>query len=88
VEGLNMDQNFTMNSRDCLQRAWLNSMEMVRDFEMFSKKLDDKDIAQVFKGFAEEQGKQASKLRELYNKYDNQDRSSEHHEGHPSHINH
>lgn len=83
-----MDQNFTMNSRDCLQRAWLNSMEMVRDFEMFSKKLDDKDIAQVFKGFAEEQGKQASKLRELYNKYDNQDRSSEHHEGHPSHINH
>jgi rubrerythrin len=88
MEGLNMDQNFTMNSRDCLQRAWTNSMEMVRDFEMFSKKLDDKDVAKVFKEFAEEQGKQASKLRELFNKYDNQDRSSEHHQGHPSHINH
>jgi|GEM_PF-684297 len=83
-----MDQNFTMNSRDCLQRAWINSMEMVRDFEMFSKKLDDKDVAQVFKKFAEEQGKQAHELRELYNKYDNQDRSSEHHAGHPAHINH
>lgn len=67
-----MDQNFTMNSRDCLQRAWINSMEMVRDFEMFSKKLEDKEIAGVFKQFAEEQGKQASHLRELYNQYDQQ----------------
>jgi hypothetical protein len=83
-----MDQNFTMNPRDCLQRAWVNSMEMVRDFEMFSKKLDDKEIANLFKGFAEEQGIQASRLRELYNQYDNQERSTEHHEGHPSHINH
>lgn len=73
-----MDQNNTMNSRDCLQRAWINSMEMVRDFEMFSKKLDDEDVSQVFKGLAEEQGKQASKLRELYNKYENQEWSLKH----------
>lgn len=66
-----MDQNFTMNTRDCLQRAWVNSMEMVRDFEMYSKKLENKDVAQVFKKFAEEQGKQAHELKELYNQFDN-----------------
>jgi rubrerythrin len=77
-----MDQNFTMNSRDCLQRAWINSMEMVRDFEMFSKKLEDENVAGVFKKFAEEQGKQAHELRELYNKYDNQVRETEHHSSH------
>ncbi|MGB7604167.1 MAG: hypothetical protein WBL93_01695 [Lutisporaceae bacterium] len=65
-----MDQNLTMNTRDCLQRAWVNSMEMVRDFEMYSKKLENKDVAQVFKKFAEEQGKQAHELKELYNQFD------------------
>lgn len=82
-----MDQNFTMNERDCLQRAWLNSMELVRDFEMYSKKLEDQQVAQVFKHFAVEQGKQAHDLRELYNKFDHQDRTTEHHAGHPSHLN-
>lgn len=74
-----MDQNLTMNTRDCLQRAWINSMEMVRDFEMYSKKLENKDVAQLFKKFAEEQGKQATELRELFNQYDEHDRSTEHH---------
>jgi len=66
-----MEQNNTMNARDCLQRAWVNSMEMVRDFEMYSKRLENKDVAQVFKKFAEEQGKQAHELRELFNEFDN-----------------
>lgn len=74
-----MDQNYTMNTRDCLQRAWVNSMEMVRDFEMYSKKLENKDIAQVFKKFAEEQGKQANELKELYNQFDISIRTTAHH---------
>lgn len=74
-----MDQNFTMNTRDCLQRAWINSMEMVRDFEMYSKKLENKDVAQLFKKFAEEQGKQAHELRDLFNQFDEQIRNTEHH---------
>lgn len=73
-----MDQNFTMNTRDCLQRAWVNSMEMVRDFEMYSKKLENKDVAQVFKKFAEEQGKQAHELKELYNQFDNSTNTTTH----------
>jgi len=33
-----LDNNM-MNTRDCLQRAWNNTMELVRDFEMYSKKI-------------------------------------------------
>ncbi len=50
---------------DRLLRAWENSMELVRDFEMYSKRIEDEDISKVFKVFAEDEGKHASKLREL-----------------------
>ncbi|MCQ1529778.1 rubrerythrin [Lutispora saccharofermentans] len=59
-----------MNTRDCLQRAWMNTMEQVRDFEMYSKRIEDEKVADVFKKFAEEQGMQASSLKEMYNKYE------------------
>lgn len=58
-----------MNSRDCLQRAWMNTMELVRDFEMYSKRIDDDEVADLFKQYAEEQGIQASNLRDMYNRY-------------------
>ncbi len=58
-----------MNSRDCLQRAWMNTMELVRDFEMYSKRIDDDEVAGLFKQYAEEQGIQASNLRDMYNRY-------------------
>ncbi len=58
-----------MNSRDCLQRAWMNTMELVRDFEMYSKRIDDKEVSKLFKQYAEEQGIQAGNLREMYDKY-------------------
>ena len=56
---------------DRLLRAWENSMEMVRDFEMYSKRIEDEDVKQVFKQFAEEEGIHATKLRELVVKYRN-----------------
>jgi len=59
-----------MNTRDCLQRAWVNTMELVRDFEMYSKRIEDERVSDVFKKFAEEQGMQASNLREMYERYD------------------
>ena len=59
-----------MNTRDCLQRAWVNTMELVRDFEMYSKRIEDETVSDVFKKFAEEQGMQASNLREMYERYD------------------
>ena len=61
-----------MDTRDCLQRAWDNTMEMVRDFEMYSKRIEDKKVSETFKKMAEEQGIMAHDLRELFNQYDNQ----------------
>lgn len=67
-----LDQNKIMNTRDCLQRAWNNTMELVRDFEMYSKNIDDGKVSQTFKKMAEDQGMMAHNLRELFNQYDNQ----------------
>ena len=50
---------------DRLLRAWENSMEMVKDFEMYSKRVDDDNVRDVFKKFAEDEGLHASKLREM-----------------------
>lgn len=66
------EDNNMMNTRDCLQRAWNNTMELVRDFEMYSKRIDDGEVSTTFKKMAEEQGMMAHNLRELYNQYDNQ----------------
>lgn len=54
---------------DRLLRAWENSMELVRDFEMYSKKVDDEHIKQVFKEFAEDEGRHASIFRDLLMKW-------------------
>ena len=54
---------YTMYDR--LLRAWENSMELVRDYEMYSKRVDDDNVKDVFKKFAEDEGMHASKLREM-----------------------
>jgi rubrerythrin len=54
---------------DRLLIAWENSMEMVRDFEMYSKRIEDEPVKEVFKQFAEEEGMHASKLREMLLEY-------------------
>lgn len=50
---------------DRLLRAWENSMEMVRDFEMYSKRIEEEEVKSVFKKFAEDEGMHATKLREM-----------------------
>ncbi len=72
MDNKSLDQNNMMNTRDCLQRAWNNTMELVRDFEMYSKNIDDRNVSGTFKKMAEEQGMMAHNLRELFNQYDNQ----------------
>ncbi|MGI6584428.1 MAG: rubrerythrin [Lutisporaceae bacterium] len=67
-----LNRNNMMNTRDCLQRAWNNTMELVRDFEMYSKNINDKKVSGTFKKMAEEQGMMAHDLRELFNQYDSQ----------------
>jgi rubrerythrin len=57
---------------DRLLRAWENSMELVRDYEMYSKRIDEEEVKQVFKKFAEDEGMHATKLREILLDYKKQ----------------
>ena len=64
-----------MTTYDRLIRAWENSKELVRDYEMYSKRIEDDEIKNVFKQFAEDEGMHATKLREIilnYKRDDNQ----------------
>jgi rubrerythrin len=61
-----------MTTYDRLLRAWENSKEMVRDFEMYSKRIEDEEIKEVFKQFAEDEGMHATKLREIILNYKSQ----------------
>lgn len=60
-----------LTTYDRLLRAWENSMELVRDYEMYSKRIEEEDVKQVFKEFAYNEGLQAKKLREILLKYEN-----------------
>lgn len=61
-----------LSTRDILTKKILDSQEMVRDYEVFSKKIQDSEIADLFKDYAEECGIQAAELMKiLNNKYSN-----------------
>lgn len=64
-----MDMQIEPTTYDRLMRAWENSMELVRDFEMYSKKIENEEVRMLFKKFAEDEGLHASKLREMLNNY-------------------
>lgn len=59
-----------MSNKEVLKKKILDAQEMVRDYEVYSKKVDDTEIADMFKDFAEECGIQAANLTKvLNNKY-------------------
>jgi len=58
-----------LNTKDIITKKLLDAQEMVRDYEMFSKETDDKELASLFKSFAEESGTQARELQKLADKY-------------------
>ena len=61
-----MNENeIEITTYDRLLRAWENSMELVRDYEMYSKRIEDEKVKDVFKEFAEDEGMHASKLRNM-----------------------
>lgn len=54
-----------MNEKDIIKKKILDSQEMIRDFETFSKKMRDTEVAETFKMFAEETGMQARRLQAI-----------------------
>lgn len=67
------EQPIQITTRDKVMRAWENSMELTRDFELYSKQInDDDDTARVFAQFAEEECVHAARFREILHKYQNE----------------
>ncbi len=64
------DHEVEITTHDRLFRAWENSMELVRDFQDYSKEIkDDKQVAKLFGEFAEDEAVHASRFRELLIRY-------------------
>ncbi len=62
--------NITITTRDRLLRAWENSTELTRDFELYSRQIDDERVAVTFANFAVDEGLHASKLLALLREYE------------------
>ena len=64
------DNDIKITTYDRLLRAWENSMELTRDFRMYSKHTEDDDkVRKMFEEFAKDEGIHAAELREMLLKY-------------------
>lgn len=63
------ENEIMITTYDRILRLWQNSMEMVRDFEMNSKRIEEDNIKEEFKKFAEDEGMHATRLREMLLQY-------------------
>ncbi|MDD2446766.1 MAG: hypothetical protein PHY91_03625 [Tissierellia bacterium] len=57
-----------MTTKEVLKKKMLDAQEMVRDYEVYSKKVDDSEVADLFKNYAEECGIQAANLGKIIEK--------------------
>ena len=60
-----------MATKEVLKKKILDAQEMVRDYEMYAKNVQDMEVSELFRTFAEESGYQASKLQEILKRIDN-----------------
>ncbi|MCQ4726055.1 rubrerythrin [Anaerotignum faecicola] len=62
----NKDCDIEFTTYDRLLKSWENSMELTRDYSIYSKdKEHDPKVREVFAEFAKDEGMHAAKLREL-----------------------
>ncbi|MCK9479856.1 MAG: rubrerythrin [Firmicutes bacterium] len=54
-------------------RAWQNSTELTRDFEMYSKRMPQGELSDMFKDFARDEAGHATKLRSILNKVESEE---------------
>lgn len=59
-----------LTAKDMIKQKLLDAQENVRDFQEYSGKIEDKEVEETFKRFAEESGYQAQRLQELLDKYE------------------
>lgn len=54
-----------LSTKEVVKKMILDSQEMVRDYEVYSKKINDIETAELFKEFAEQCGYQANALEKI-----------------------
>ena len=54
-----------VSTQDYLKKALLDTQEKVRDFMLYSERIDDDEISDFFRACAEEEGYQAQQLQEF-----------------------
>ena len=54
-----------LTTKEIVKKMILDSQEMIRDYEVHSKKVNDMEVADLFKKFAEECGYQAAELQKV-----------------------
>lgn len=66
----NNNNDVKITTYDKLLRAWQNSMELARDFEIYSKEVEDNEkVKEALSEFAEEECLHAARFRELLLEY-------------------
>ena len=56
-----------LTTNEILKKKILDAQEMVRDYEVYSKKINDMEVSSLFKQYAEQCGEQASDLMDILN---------------------
>ena len=62
-----------LRTEDIIKQKLLDAQENVRDYQEYSDRVDDPEVDEVFKEFAEQSAMQARKLQELLHKYGEMD---------------
>lgn len=67
----NHTNSVRITTRDRLLRSWENSMELVRNYQDYSRESSDSEVTRLFSSFAETEAMHASELKDMLNRYDN-----------------
>ncbi|WP_125152677.1 hypothetical protein [Clostridium rectalis] len=60
-----------LETKDIIKKKLLDAQESVRDYQCYSKRIDDNpELAVLFKEFAEESAMQARKLQQVLTSYE------------------
>ena len=54
-----------ITTRDRVLRAWQNTMELIRDFQLYAKEISDPTISDLFSRFAEDEGHHAAAFHDV-----------------------
>ena len=54
-----------ISARDRVMRAWQNTMELVRDYQLYAKEIEDQEISDLFSRCAETECRHAAEFHDI-----------------------